>query len=60
MPYLLGKAYVISPPTGYYYRFWWPWVRNYNGEQSVGYYNGGNQYQYVWIDEAMKEYMGYD
>jgi len=59
MPYLLGKAYAIGLPSGYYYRFWWPWVRNYNGEASVGYYNGINFVQYIWIDQQLKEDMGY-
>lgn len=57
--YLLGKCYAIGTPAGYYYRFWWPWVKNYGGETSVGYYNGGNYIQYIWIDQEMKEDMGY-
>jgi len=59
MPYLLGKCYVIGMPEGYSYRFWHPWVRNFSGELSVGYYNTTNYQQYVWIDQEMKEYMGY-
>ncbi len=59
MPYLLKHVYVLGLPAGHYYLFWWPWVQNYNGEGSVGYYNTGNYIQYIWIDQEMKEDMGY-
>jgi len=59
MPYLLEQVYMIGLPAGYYYNFWWPWVQNYNGEGSVGYYNAGNGIKYFWIDQEMKEDMGY-
>ena len=59
MPHLLGECYAIGLPEGYSYRFWWPWVRNFNGEFSVGYYNVVDYMQYVWIDQEMKEDMGY-
>lgn len=55
MPYLLEQAYVISLPSGYAYRFWWPWVKNYSGEASLGYYNLGNFTKYLWIDQGLKE-----
>ncbi len=55
MPYLLDQAYVIQLPAGYSYRFWWPWVRNYNGESSIGHYNVGNFAKYIWIDQEMKK-----
>lgn len=54
LPYLLEQAYVISLPAGYNYRFWWPWVKNYSGELSIGYYNTGNFVKYVWIDQELK------
>ncbi|MCK4722233.1 MAG: ABC transporter substrate-binding protein, partial [Dehalococcoidia bacterium] len=59
MPYLLEQAYVIQLPAPYGYRFWWPWVQNYSGEASVGFYNVGNYSKYVWIDQELKESMGY-
>lgn len=55
MPYLLDQAYVIQLPAGYSYRFWWPWVRNYNGESSIGHYNVGSFSKYIWIDQEMKK-----
>jgi len=59
LPYLIGKAYAIGLVEGPSYRFWWPWVGNYNGETSIGYYNATNYQQYIWIDQEMKEDMGY-
>lgn len=59
LPHLLEQVYVLGLPAGYYYTFWWPWVRNFNGEWSVGYYNLGNGAKYNWIDQEMKENMGY-
>ena len=57
MPYLLEQAYVIALPAGKQYRFWWPWVRNYSGEYSMGYYNLYNYSKYVWLDQELKESM---
>jgi peptide/nickel transport system substrate-binding protein len=55
MPYLLEQAYVLVLPRGYTYRFWWPWVKNYSGEGSVGYWNGPSWTKYVWIDQNLKQ-----
>jgi len=55
LPYLLEQAYVIALPAPYYYTFWWPWLKNYNGELSLGYYNGG--LRYAWIDQELKNSM---
>lgn len=57
LPYLLEQAYVISLPAGYAYRFWWPWVKNYSGEASIGYYNLYNYTKYIWIDQELKRSM---
>jgi len=57
MPYLLEQAYVLVVPRGYTYRFWWPWVKNYSGEGSVGYWNGSGWARYVWIDQNLKQSM---
>ncbi len=56
LPYLLEQAYVIALPAPYWYVFWWPWVKNYNGELSIGYYNGGGV-RYAWIDQELKKSM---
>jgi peptide/nickel transport system substrate-binding protein len=59
MPYVLEQAWVISRPNPYIYNMWWPWLKNYHGELSVGYYNSHNYLKYVWLDQDVKEQMGY-
>jgi len=54
MPYLLEQAYVIGVPVAYLYRLWWPWVKNYHGEGSIGYYNIGYT-KFLWIDQTLKK-----
>jgi len=59
IPYLLEQAYVIPVPAAYLYKLWWPWVKNYNGEGSLGYYNVGYQ-KYFWLDlDLRKEMIGH-
>jgi peptide/nickel transport system substrate-binding protein len=55
LPYLMEQVYVIPMPGPIYYRFWWPWVKNYSGEASMGYYNVYNYAKYVWIDQELKQ-----
>jgi len=62
LPYLQEQCYVIQISAFSTYRFWQPWVKNYSGEGSLGYYklvNNGfaNLCQYIWIDEDLKEDM---
>ncbi len=57
LPYLMEQVYVIPMPGPYYYRFWWPWVKNYSGEYGMGYYNLYNFAKYVWIDQELKQSM---
>jgi len=45
---------VIGVPIAYLYRLWWPWVMNYHGEGSIGYYNIG-YVKYLWLDQALKK-----
>ena len=54
----LELALEIPGPSGISSRFWWPWLKNYNGETSVGYFNGYWQ-KWVWIDQDLKKSMGY-
>jgi peptide/nickel transport system substrate-binding protein len=55
MPYLLEQAYVITVPSPYSYNMWWPWVKNYHGEYSVGYYNFFLSSKYTWRDQTLKK-----
>jgi peptide/nickel transport system substrate-binding protein len=58
MPYLLEQAYVIPIPSAYLYKLWWPWINNYHGEGSIGYYNIG-YIKYFWLDlDVRKEMIG--
>ncbi len=59
MKYLLPQAYCIPTPVYPQYAFWWPWIKNYNGETSVGYFPGDSWVQWVWCDTALKKSMGY-
>jgi peptide/nickel transport system substrate-binding protein len=56
MPYLLEQAYVIPVPAAYLYKLWWPWMKDYHGETSVGYYNIG-YIKYFWIDQNLRDQM---
>ena len=58
--YLLDQAYAIQAPHYPLYNMWWPWVKNYSGEVSVGYMRGEtNWVQYIWVDQELKKSMGY-
>ena len=59
MKYLLDQAWAIPAPTPPSYHFWWPWLKNYRGEISVGYGNPRGYSKYVWIDQELKKSMGY-
>ncbi|MFW5823999.1 MAG: ABC transporter substrate-binding protein [Marinobacter sp.] len=47
-------------PTPMGYSAWWPWVKNYHGELRVGAVRPGPIYARIWIDQEMKEEMGFD
>ena len=58
--YVIEQAYSFTPPTPYYYVGWHPWVKQYNGEVSLGSWPHFNlQSKYLWIDRTMKKSMGY-
>ena len=57
--YVMGKAPAVWLPGGYYYVAWWPWVKNYYGEQRVGAIRPGPIWARIWIDQELKKKMGY-
>jgi peptide/nickel transport system substrate-binding protein len=57
MPYILEQCWVITKPDPYIYAVWWPWVKNYHGEISIGYYNSYHTLKYRWTDVALKNKM---
>jgi hypothetical protein len=56
-PYILEESWQVAMPGYYSYRFWWPWVKDYNGVGGVGYLNGSNYVAYIWVDQDLKEEM---
>ena len=58
-PYILEQAWTVPMPAAYSYTAWWPWLKDYHGEDAVGYYNWSNYSQYLWLDQDLKKEMGY-
>ncbi len=56
-PYMLDQAYFMFFPVGYTYTFWQPWVKGYDGEVMIGYYDMNQYVTYIWIDQDLKEEM---
>ncbi|HEX7036099.1 MAG TPA: ABC transporter substrate-binding protein [Pseudomonadales bacterium] len=56
---ILDEAPYVWLPTPYVYTAWWPWVRNYGGELSVGAVRPGPVYARIWIDQRLKREMGF-
>ncbi len=59
LKYVLDQAYAIPVTDVPSSRLWWPWLKNYSGESSVGYLDHPNWIQWVWIDQELKKEMGY-
>ena len=57
--YLIEKAYCIPAPRVPTYAMWWPWVKNYSGENSIGYWGTDHWTQWIWVDQNLKTSMGY-
>jgi peptide/nickel transport system substrate-binding protein len=57
--YQLASAWGIWFPARYTYNMWWPWVQNFYGVSWAGWANLQDLYKYFWVDEDMKESMGY-
>jgi len=55
----LEQAYYIQLPQPISYTIWWPWVKSYSGEGTVGYLRAGSYARYVWLDQELKKEMGY-
>ncbi len=56
--YIVQQVWGIPQVTGYRYTYWWPWLRNYSGEFSIGYADYAWD-RYVWLDKALKKSMGH-
>ena len=53
MKYVLEQAWAIPTPVGYCTAFWWPWIKNIDGNTSTLFM------KYHWIDQALKQSMGH-
>lgn len=56
VPYLLDGAYMIQIPKPYTYTLWYPWLKNYHGEQG----SASDTFDFVphiWIDQDLKAQM---
>ena len=57
--YYMDQAPVILTPVARNYTIFWPWLKNYYGENSVGQLRYGPIYARLWIDRDLKKTMGY-
>jgi peptide/nickel transport system substrate-binding protein len=58
-PYVLQQSWYLQLPAAYTWTTWWPWVKNYNGEYSLGAGHFYSYPKYIWIDQNAKKAAGY-
>jgi peptide/nickel transport system substrate-binding protein len=58
-PYIVDQAYIIPIVAPKVYMCWQPWLKGYNGERSIGLWNGADYYLYSWLDRDMQKELGY-
>ena len=56
--YIIPQAWIIPTPRYPTYTLWWPWLKNYSGENSIGWLAWIWPW-YIWVDEDLKKEMGY-
>ena len=56
---IVDKAPYLWLPTQYFYRAWWPWVKNYGGEVRAGAVRPWPIYARIWVDQELKRRMGF-
>jgi len=54
VPHMIEQSYLFQTPMYYTYTMWHPWVKSYSGERTLGTYEYGGIFAYVWIDQALK------
>jgi len=57
--YELSQVWGVWLPCPYYYTMWWPWVKGYKGEVTLGWDNQTKFTHYIWTDMSQKKAMGY-
>ncbi len=59
-PFMLEQCVMGGmPPVPYAYHVWWPWLQNFFGATSMGYWEPETNLRYAWMDVEMKKAMGY-
>jgi peptide/nickel transport system substrate-binding protein len=56
--YALTQAWHVPDVVGPQSLMYWPWIKNYSGEITIG-YDDATWPTYIWIDQDMKSKMGY-
>ena len=56
---IMSETPYIWLPVPYVHTAWWPWVKNYGGELRAGANRPGPIYARIWIDQELKEEMGF-
>jgi peptide/nickel transport system substrate-binding protein len=56
--YALDQAWHVPDVVGPQSLMYWPWLKNYSGEITIG-YDDATWPQYIWIDQDLKTKMGY-
>ncbi|HEY96196.1 MAG TPA: ABC transporter substrate-binding protein [Dehalococcoidia bacterium] len=46
VPYIVEQVHYIPLPSPYWYKLWWPWVKNYHGENFYS-------LMYTWVDQDL-------
>ena len=56
--YALEQAFHVPDVGGPQSLMYWPWIKNYSGEITIG-YDDSTWPTFIWIDQDMKKVMGY-
>jgi len=57
--YILDEAFYIPRAPVIHGHYWWPWVKNYDGEVSLHDFDMAALINFMWIDQDLKAEMGY-
>ena len=55
--YTMSQVWYLSLPSKWSYKVYQPWLRNYDAENSIGYF--GQAWPFVWLDLDLKKKLGY-
>jgi peptide/nickel transport system substrate-binding protein len=59
-PYFIENlVYGAVLPLPYIYDVYQPWLKNFNGEEHVGYWDPNEAWRFRWVDQDLKKSLGY-